>query len=328
MGGGGSPGLFDSRLGLVSDEFEWLVSTQEQVLSWRQAHSLLTRDVVKGRVCTGRWQRPCRGVVVAHNGPLTAEQREWAAVLAAGPGALLAGATAARLCGLRRYEPEAIHVLLPANRRVNRKTVFGELPVVPHRSTVMGPTDALQSGRPPHTTIARSLVDAAQWAPHDQAARAIVAAGFQQRLVGLDEITEVLDRMPRARRRGLVLETAIDAAGGVHSLAEIDLARLCRRHGLPPPTHQEHRKDAKGRRRWLDAYWATWRLHVEVDGAHHTEVREWWADMQRQNALWVEGDRILRFPTWTLRHHPDTVAHQLHTALTAAGWSPTAILET
>jgi very-short-patch-repair endonuclease len=232
---------------------------------------------------------------------------------------MLAGATAARWCGLRGYESGVIHLLVPTDRRIDRHAYRG-LPVVTHRSSTLLPDEAVE--RPPRTNIARSLVDAAQWAATDDAARAIVAAGFQQRLVRLDEITAALDRMPRARRRRLVLQTAMDAAGGAHSVAEIDLGRLCRRYRLPVPTHQQRRRDHRGRRRWLDAYWEEWRLHVEVDGGHHTEVREWWADMQRQNALWVAGDRVLRFPTWALRHRPNDVAEQIRTALIAAGWQP------
>lgn len=288
-------------------------------MSWQQACAHLHEDVVCRRVNGGWWQNPCHGVIVAHNGPLTMDQREWAAVLAAGTGATLAGATAARRCGLRGYESNVIHLLVPATRRVNRHAFRG-LSVVAHRSGIPVLKAALR--RPPRTNIARSLVDAAQWAHSDNAARAIVAAGFQQRLVRLDEITATLHRMPRAHRRRLVLHTAVDSAGGAHSLAEIDLARLCRRHRLPAPTHQQSRRDNQGRRRWLDAYWEEWRLQVEVDGGHHMEVREWWADMQRQNALWVAGERVLRFPTWALRHRPDEVAEQIRSALVAAGWRP------
>lgn len=289
------------------------------MLTWQQARAHFAEAVVRHQVNVGRWQGPCHGVVVVHNGPLTMDQREWAAVLAAGTGATLAGATAARRCGLRGYESSVIHLLVPATRRVNRHAFRG-LPVVAHRSGI--PVLKAAMRRPPRTSIARSLVDAAQWAHSDDAARAIVAAGFQQRLVRLDEITATLHRMPRAHRRRLVLQTAVDAAGGAHSLAEIDLARICRRHRLPAPTHQQSRRDNQGRHRWLDAYWEEWRLQVEVDGGHHMEVREWWADMQRQNALWVAGERVLRFPTWALRHQPDEVAEQIRFALVAAGWRP------
>ncbi|MEU8259313.1 hypothetical protein AB0C02_01635 [Micromonospora sp. NPDC048999] len=56
------------------------------------------------------------------------------------------------------------------------------------------------------------------------------------------------------------------------------------------------------------------------DGSQHLDPAHAWADMKRQNDLWVEGDRVLRFPTWALRAHPDEVVAQLRAALRAAGW--------
>ncbi|MGH3739484.1 MAG: hypothetical protein ACRDT6_28370 [Micromonosporaceae bacterium] len=303
------------------DELGWVLGVQDGVVTWRQASRGLTPDVVRGRVASGRWQRPCRGVLVAHNGPLTAPQREWVAVLAAGRGAVLAGLTAAALCGLRGYDSPAIHVLLPAHRTVDRRAVYGDLPVRLHRTSVLSSGDVLR-GRPPHTTAARALIDAAQWATTEAQARAVLAAGVQQRLVTGGELREVLARLPRARRRRLMCETVADVTGGAHSIAELALVRLCREHGLPLPDQQHTRRDRQGRRRYLDAYWSRWRLHVEVDGGHHTEVRQWWADMSRQNDLWIAGDRILRFPSWLIRHHPTQVATHLRTALRSAGWHP------
>lgn len=119
-----------------------------------------------------------------------------------------------------------------------------------------------------------------------------------------------------------MVETAHDAAGGAHALSEIDLIRLCRRFGLPRPESQERRVDASGRVRYLDAYWRRWRLHVEVDGAHHMDARHWEADLRRQNEVWISGDRILRFSAWQVRHRPQEVAAQLRRALEAAGWRP------
>jgi very-short-patch-repair endonuclease len=128
--------------------------------------------------------------------------------------------------------------------------------------------------------------------------------------------------MPRAYRRALIAETIADAAGWSHSLAERELRALCRRYRLPQPDQQVVRRDSNGKRRWLDVYWRAYRLHVEVDGGHHMEVRQWWDDMRRQNDLWVAGDRVLRFPSWAIRRRPADVAAQIHSALTAAGLPP------
>jgi very-short-patch-repair endonuclease len=145
---------------------------------------------------------------------------------------------------------------------------------------------------------------------------------FQQRLVGLGDVDAVLARMPKAKRRPLIRTTARDAAGGAHSLGELDVLRLLRRARLPRPTLQFQRTDVEGRRRYLDLYFERWRLHVEIDGAHHSDPRQAWADMERQNAVWVPGDRVLRFPTWLVREQPATVVAKIRDALREAGWRP------
>ncbi|MEV4493278.1 DUF559 domain-containing protein [Micromonospora coxensis] len=253
---------------------------------------------------------------MAHNGPVGREQLHWVAVLAAGPAALLGGLTAARAWGLRRYDSPAVHLLLPARHQAR------SLPpgVLVHRTTRLPEEDVLHVGQPRRTMPARSLIDAAQWAATDEEARAIIAAGFQQRLVGGTDLHQVLDRLPRVRRGRLIRQTATDSAGGAHSLAELDFLGLVRRAGLPEPSRQTVRRDATGRRRYLDAYFDKWRVHVEIDGSQHLDPRTAWADMRRQNDLWIEGDRVLRFPAWALRNTPDDVVTQLRAALTAAGW--------
>jgi len=80
--------------------------------------------------------------------------------------------------------------------------------------------------------------------------------------------------------------------------------------------------DARGRRRYLDVWYAEYLVQVEIDGGQHTEVRTTWEDMRRQNDLWVAGVRVLRFPAWLLRVRPDEVIGQVRAALTAAGWRP------
>jgi very-short-patch-repair endonuclease len=166
------------------------------------------------------------------------------------------------------------------------------------------------------------VVDAAQWASTDQQAATLVAACFQQRLVSAADVRFTLDRMPRAFRRGLVGEMLNDLAGGIGSLPEAQFLQICRRAGFPQPKLQVSRRDASGRRRYLDAYFEEYGVHVEIDGGQHQEVAAWWADMKRQNELWISGDRVLRFPSWVVRSRPHEVATQVAAALRAAGWRP------
>jgi very-short-patch-repair endonuclease len=140
--------------------------------------------------------------------------------------------------------------------------------------------------------------------------------------VTLGEIQAVPDRLPRARRRAAIIAAAHDAAGGSHSLAEIDYLRLSRKHGLPEPTRQAVRRDAAGTRRYLDVYYEEWGVHVEIDGAQHNDPRQQWADMKRQNEIWIKGDRVLRFPAHLIRHRPADLFAQVRAALIAGGWRP------
>ncbi|TCC00680.1 hypothetical protein E0H26_01390 [Micromonospora zingiberis] len=311
----------DERAGAL----EWLAFEQAGVLTVAQARAVLTEGAVRGLIRSGRWRSISRGLLLTGNGRLTRDQQLWVAVLAAGAGAVLAGATAAGEAGVRGLRREPLHVLVPAHRRAGR-TGLRRLPidmaaVVVHRTTVL-PAEHLQVGRPPRTTTARALIDAAGWASSVRQAQEMIAAGCQQRRVLPEELAAVLDVLPRAPRRRLIRQTIDDVTGGAQALSEIDFVRLCRRAGLPEPDLQERRTDAAGRTRWLDAYWRAWRLHVEIDGAHHMDVRHWAADMQRQNDVWTTGDRILRFPAWLVRAHPDQVADTLRRALLAAGWQP------
>ncbi|GLH98214.1 type IV toxin-antitoxin system AbiEi family antitoxin domain-containing protein [Phytohabitans aurantiacus] len=311
---------------LPASRLDRLAFDQSGVLTTRQAVESVGHATVRRMVRSGRWRTICRGILATTNGRLTRDQQLWVAVLAAGRGALLAGATAALESGVRGLQAEPIYVLVSATRVPSgllRHLPIDMPAVVVHRTTVL-PDDHIQVGRPMRTTTPRSLVDAAAWARSDDDARVALAAGCQQRRVLPGELREVVSVLPRLRRRRIILETIGDLEGAATALSEIDFVRLCRRYRLPRPDLQERRVDASGRLRFLDAYWREWHLHAEVDGAHHMEVRHWEADMRRQNDVWIKGDRTLRFPASWIRSRPDDVAAQLRRALEAAGWSPPA----
>ncbi|MEV4626683.1 DUF559 domain-containing protein [Micromonospora sp. NPDC049523] len=300
-----------------ADALTHLLDLQSDVVNRRQALRHLSPKAVQHRLASGRWQPAGRGVYLAHTGPISREQRRWVAVLGVRR-AVLAGLSALELLGLRGYHSEALHVLISATRR-DLDPPYG---VVVHRTRHLPEADVHRLGQPPCTMPARSLVDAAQWAPTDDRARAVIAAGFQQRLISGSELDEVLARMPNAYRRALIADAAADARDGAGSIAESDFLRLCRRADLPEPSRQVRRTDARGRRRYLDVHFDEWRVHVEIDGSQHLEVRHWWADMRRQNDLWISGVRVLRFPAWVIRDRPAEVVAQLRAALQAAGWRP------
>jgi hypothetical protein len=105
-------------------------------------------------------------------------------------------------------------------------------------------------------------------------------------LVGAVDMAPVLARMTHVKRRRVIVEAVADAAGGAESIAEVDFARICRRGRLPEPSRQAVRVDGAGGRRYRDVYFDDWRLHVEIDGAQHMDVRSWYADMTKWSTRW------------------------------------------
>ncbi len=148
--------------------------------------------------------------------------------------------------------------------------------------------------------------------------RAVLAAGVQQRLVRADDLTAALARRGIVPQRALIRATVADIAGGAQALSELDFCRLTRRFGLPEPTRQALRCDRQGRTRWLDACWEKARVVVEVDGLWHMDATAWWADMHRDNELTLSGYRVLRFPAFAVRDHPEVAAAQIADALRLA----------
>jgi very-short-patch-repair endonuclease len=165
-------------------------------------------------------------------------------------------------------------------------------------------------------------VDAAVWAATDDRARAVLAAGVQQRLVRPADLMAVAACTTWSRRRQLILSTLVDVMGGAQALSELDLAALIRRYRIPEPDRQASRRDRHGRRRWLDAVWEAARLIVEVDGFWHTDAATWWADMSRDNDFTISGYRVLRFPAFAVHTDPDRVAHHILAALRLGAISP------
>jgi len=296
------------------DEFGRLCGEQAGVLTVPLAVRYVGRSAVRWRLASGRWRLVGTRVLVMQSGPLTDQQRLWASVLAAGKGAALAGLTAASLDGLAGFEDRRTYLLIPSSRHLRRPPPGA----VVHRSRLLGPADVHPTRLPPRTRLGRSLVDAAAWAATDRLARAILAAGVQQRLIRASDLIRVVEHCPCVRRRALMRATLADVAGGAEALSELDFCDLVRRFGLPEPDRQFERLDGQGRR-WLDAVWEWARLVAEIDGRWHTDARAWWADMQRDNELTIDGYRVLRFPAFVVRDNPRVVAMQIARALHEAG---------
>jgi hypothetical protein len=299
----------DSRLG----ELGLLASSQEGVVSRRQLYQLgLTRWEIVAQLRARRWRRVTDQVVCLHTGPLTRAAMQWSAVLHGGPRAHLDGASALEAGGLRRFETDRIRVSVPRGARVRRTAQFDV------RQTRRWSAEDVEQVGVPRTRPAVAAVRGALWARSSKQATLLLSMAVQQGLVLPDALADAALAVRRDRRRNLLYAVILDLMGGARSLGELDVARECRRRGLPEPTRQSLRCVA-GRRYYLDVYWEDWNLVVEIDGIHHTWAENVVGDALRQNSLAIEGATVLRLPLLGLRAQPDAFFAQIEQALVAAG---------
>jgi hypothetical protein len=288
-------------------DLEVLAFLQDAVISRRQlAECGYDNDAVGRRLSSHRWQ-PLGRAIVLHGGQLGERDHQWAAALSGSPITAVAGASAARRYGLRGYESTLVHVLIPAGSRPVA------IPRVQwHESRRFTAADIAPGSAPPVVRVGRAIVDTAAWTQSPRGACAAMVASVQQRLVSAGALRAELALAGQIRHGALLRGVLADIEGGADSLSEIDIGKLARRAGLPPPIRQAFRVDSDGRRRFLDADFEA--FAVEVDGGFHIQVRAAWADAHRQNALVIGGDRILRFPSVAIRVDPDSVVAQLRAA--------------
>ncbi len=296
---------------LLSD----VVATQSGVLTTGQAERLFGVAAVRAQLRAQRWQRPHHGVIVLHNGPLTAAQRRWLALLVGQRGAALAGLTALELHGMTGFAADELRVVLPEGAR--RPRVPG---VVYHWSTQLDAVDVHPLRLPRRTRPARSAIDEASWSRHERRARVVVLATAQQGLATAGELYAALARRGTPRHRALILESIHDAGGGIQSLPERDIEVIRRRCRLPEPSRQSVLRRRDGRY-YLDLDWRRYSARCEVHGIPHSYVAEWDADVDRTNEITLTGPRLLVFTSYAVRRRQDRVGDQLVRLLRRGGWA-------
>ena len=270
-----------------------------------EAVSKYGRGAVRHAIESGCWQRPERGVIVTHNGPLSCEERELVALVVCAPGSVLAGPSAIVHDGFKGFEQAETYVVLPEGAQ--RPRADG---LISHWSTKIDDADVHPKRLPLRTRPPRSIIDFASWCRHDRYARAIVVAAFQQGLVDTRSMREALSRRGPCRRRALIVESILDAAGGIQSLPERDFDELRRCAGLPAPSHQERLRTPNGRY-YLDVEWKQYAIAVEIHGIPHQHIRQWDADVLRGNEVVIAGRRLIIFTSYAIRHEQEVVIDQL-----------------
>jgi hypothetical protein len=276
--------MADQRAYTLTD----LLLFQAQVLSRRQAAAHgVSKSAIRARVRSGNWQRMHRATYGTFSGVPPREARLWAAVLRAGPGAVLSHETAAEVHRLVDKPSKKIHVTVPAGRNpARRRAIYG---MVIHRSRNVT-SEPLPPWLLPRTPIAETvldLVDASR--TFDDAYNWLVLASARG-LAHPPAIRQALTARKRIRWRVLLTEALADAEAGVHSPLERRYVRdVERAHGLPTGRRQE-RRQLTGGVRYLDNYYEAFKLCVELDGRLSHPSEQKWRDANRDSANLYHDD--------------------------------------
>ena len=242
------------------------------------------------------------GVYVSHTGPLSREQKEWAAVLAFWPAAL------AEESALPGHPIDVVIVAIALDRRCQ------PLARVRVRRTKDLAKRLAPNSSPPRIRLEHATIDVmARKIARDDVAGAFttLAEVCHSRRTSPVAIAEALTERGRVAGRRLLAAMLEDFATGACSVLERGyLHRVERAHGLPRASRQ-HPSDATGRVSAHDVRYERFGIEVELDGrAFHDNAHGRDADARRDLAELVHSDvtttrvtygMVFRDPCWTAR---------------------------
>jgi predicted transcriptional regulator of viral defense system len=295
------------------------LAVQAEAIARRQCAALgIDPDTMRSRVRSGRWQRLQWGVYATFSGEPARETMLWAALLRAGPGAVLSHQTAAERHGLIDGPSSVITITVPAARHPGR---WMKVPgVVIHRS------DAILRTRhpamlPPCTRVEDTVLDLIQVAPAFDDAYMWICRAIGRRLTTAERIQRAMDARNKMRWRREIEVALGDADGGALSVLEHRYVyRVERPHGLPVARRQARIGRGTGNR-YLDNLYEEYGLCVELDGTAAHPADKQWRDKRRDNVNAVSGIVTLRFGLLDLGDRRCETASAVATLLHRGGWT-------
>ncbi len=309
----------------LPDDCTRLLDAQHGVIARWQAPAVnLCRAVIDGQLRSGRWRPLYRGVYATYTGAPPRASILWAAVLRAGPGAVLSHHTAAELDGLTDRPSGVIHVTVGHDRRLR---AFGRRHdraprIVLHRSDRL---DEIRhpTRRPPRTRVEETILDLTQLSTGFDDAFGWLCAGCGRRLTTPQLIREAISRRSRVRWRGEILGTLPLIADGVHSNLEYRYVRdVEHAHRLPKARRQAGLRQGSPllRSQYLDNLYESYGVAVELDGRAHHPAESRWRDIHRDNVSARLGITTLRYNWADVTRRPCEVAADVSDALRQRGW--------
>jgi hypothetical protein len=291
----------------------------DTVARFQSEEASIAPYTMRNKVRSGRWQRLQRGVYATFSGEPSREAALWAALLRAGPGAVLSHQTAAeRHCLIDKPTP-VISITVPLSRSPARAKIPG---VVIHRSDAILRTKH-PAMLPPCTRVEDTVLDLIQNAQTFDDAYAWICRAIGRRRTTADRIRQAMDARKKMRWRREIAVALGDAADGALSLLEYRYVRRVERpHGLPVATRQARIRQRTGNR-YLDNLYEEYGVCVELDGTAAHPEDEQWRDKRRDNSNLFNGIVTLRFGFPELGEHRCESAAYVASVLRSHGWPAT-----
>lgn len=225
-----------------------------------------------------------------------------AAVLYAGPGAVVSHRSGAAHLGIRYCARSLIEVT--AESRGRRGTDGVQIHSVRH----LDPADRTIHHGIPVTSVPRTLLDLAEVIRRDDLSRTLEETERLE-MFDLVALNEVIRRTP-GRRGAPILRGLLDEFVEVpptRSDFERDFVTFCEQFGLPAPAVNAHIAGLE-----VDAAWPSARLIVELDsyGYHRTRAA-FERDRAKDAQLQLAGYRVVRITWRRLQREPEAVADML-----------------
>jgi hypothetical protein len=262
------------------------------------------------------WALVLPTVVSLRRQRLSTGQRWVAALLEAGPDAVLSGEHACAWHGWRSARTDGpVDVLVPMDQSARS---LGFIRV--HRTRRIEATPVRRPGLVIASRV-RAVTDAARWTRHENAQLALVLEAVQRELVTVEQLEHEVEAGPT--RGSAPARAAIRAARqGVWSAPEHALMRLCSTSRTLPaawPNPQLTAHDGSGLLSpdlWFDDVGLAVMVHSRT---HHARDAEWETTVARDGELAAHGIVVLAFTPSAIAREPDHVLRRVEQAHTTAG---------
>jgi hypothetical protein len=269
-----------------------LLEHQYDVIArWQALKYGLTESMVRHRLRPGgHWQKILPGVYSTRSGVLTQEQRQMAALLYGGPGAVLTGAWAVRRHHLECAGLNETDLLVPVKSRVQS---YGWVRI---QHTARMPSGPSKMKGIVFAPLARAVADAARRMTRPEEVRALVCAAVQKGSLTLEALIAELDTGPRVGS-GLLRSAVDELAAGIRSEAERDLKVRIDSSDLDKPMYNARLYLADGTFLCVaDLWWPLAGVAGEVDSRqYHMSASDHEYTVDRHNKMEAAGIHVLHF---------------------------------